>query len=255
MLNLVNSSREHLLGYLLRQLQNFFPDGHDPRDTIDARLDAALDRLAHCIRAVRMWREDEFDPLHSSQYAIFLYYLAHTLHRSGADRALCNKLFFLNKALNGIDLFYEIDMPPVFFVGHSVGIVLAKATYGTHLVLYQNCTVGKNHGVAPVLGDGVVLYPHSAVIGACQVGDGSVIAQGVSVIGRDTPGACLVFQGPRGALEFARPKRDILIDFFRDLPSPRLDDAAVQSLPPGGSPSSADTRRERGAGLTLTSVR
>ncbi len=136
---------------------------------IDAGLDRALDRLAHCIGAVRLWREDEFDPLHSSQYATFLYYLAHTLHVQGADRAVCNKLFLLNKALNGIDLFYEIELPPVFFIGHSVGIVLAKATYGNHLVLYQNCTVGKNHGAAPTLGDGVVMYPHSAIIGNCSV--------------------------------------------------------------------------------------
>lgn len=218
MLTLVNSSREGLLRYLQRQLDNFFPDGDEGvHAALDARLDTALDRLAHCIGAVRLWRSGEFDVLHSSQYAIFLYYLAHTLHRSGAGQGLCNKLFFLNKALNGIDLFYEIDLPPVFFIGHSVGIVLAKATYGNHLVLYQNCTVGKNHGIAPVLGDGVVLYPHSAVIGNCQVRAGSVIAQGVSVVGRDTPGDCLVFQGDRGALQFARPGRDILADFFRDV--------------------------------------
>jgi len=217
-LTFVHSSREQLLGYLQRQLQNFFPDGREHQTLLDAQLDAALDRLAHCIDAVRMWREHEFDPLHSSQYATFLYYLANTLHRAGADRTLCNKLFFLNKALNGIDLFYEIEMPPVFFIGHSVGIVLAKASYGNHLVLYQNCTVGKNHGCAPALGDGVVLYPHSAVIGNCQVRDGSVIAQGVSVMSRDTPGACLVFQGERGALRFAKPKHDILADIFRDRP-------------------------------------
>ena len=181
MLSIANSSREQLLGYLQRQLQNFFPDGADLHAALDARLDTALDRLAHCIDAVRLWPKGVFDPLHSSQYAIFLYYLAHTLHHSGAERALCNKLFFLNKALNGIDLFYEIDLPPVFFIGHSVGIVLAKATYGNRLVLYQGCTVGKNHGAAPVIGNGVVLYPHSAVIGGCRIGDGSVIAQGVSV--------------------------------------------------------------------------
>ena len=218
MLKLLDSSREQLLGYLERQLQNFFPDGREHRAQLDAGLDAALDRLAHCINAVRLWREDEFDPLHSSQYTTFLYYLANTLHRRGAERALCNKLFLLNKALNGIDLFYEIELPPVFFIGHSVGIVLAKARYGNHLVLYQNCTVGKNHGAAPVIGDGVVLYPHSAVIGACRVRDGSVIAQGTRVIGRDTPGDCLVFQAERGGLRFARSKRDILADFFRDQP-------------------------------------
>jgi len=110
-------------------------------------------------------------------------------------------------------------MPKVFFIGHSVGIVLAKATYGEYLVLYQNSTVGKNHGAAPVLGDGVVMYPNTAIIGACNVRDGSVLAQGVSVINRDTPGDCIVFQGNEGDLTFRKSGRDILADIFRLRPA------------------------------------
>jgi serine O-acetyltransferase len=164
---------------------------------------------------VRLWPRDEFDHLHSSQYTIFLYCLAHTLWRAGAPPALCNKLFGLNKALNGIDLFYEIEMPPRFFIGHSVGIVLAKATYGDRLVLYQGCTVGKNHGHAPVLGEGVVMYPGSCIIGRCEVGAGSVLSQGTSVVNRSTPGQCMVFAGDSGALVFKPSSRDVLADIFR----------------------------------------
>ena len=216
MLALVNTSRAGLLRYLVRQLDNFFPDDAPVHDALDAHLDAALRRLERCINAVRLWRGGEFDALHSSQYAIFLYYLSNTLWRAGGDVRVCTKLFLLNKALNGIDCFYEIALPEVFFIGHSVGIVLAKASYGEHLVLYQNATVGKNHGVAPVLEAGVVLYPHSAVIGRCLVRAGSVIAQGVSVVNRDTDGDCLVFQGQGGDLSFKPPQRSVLADIFRD---------------------------------------
>ena len=216
MLALVNTHRAGLLRYLVRQLDQFFPDDAPVQDALDAQLDAALRRLERCINAVRMWRAGEFDVLHSSQYAIFLYYLSNTLWRAGGDVRVCTKLFLLNKALNGIDCFYEIALPEVFFIGHSVGIVLAKASYGNHLVLYQNATVGKNHGVAPVLEDGVVLYPHSAVIGRCLVRAGSVIAQGVSVVNRDTDGDCLVFQGRGGDLLFKPPQRSVLSDIFRD---------------------------------------
>ena len=216
MLALVNTHRAGLLRYLVRQLDQFFPDDAPVQDALDAQLDAALRRLEHCINAVRMWREGEFDVLHSSQYAIFLYYLSNTLWRAGGDLRVCIKLFLLNKALNGIDCFYEIALPEVFFIGHSVGIVLAKASYGNHLVLYQNATVGKNHGVAPVIEDGVVLYPHSAVIGRSLVRAGSVIAQGVSVVNRDTDGDCLVFQGRGGDLLFKLPQRRVLSDIVRD---------------------------------------
>ena len=218
MLELVNTGREALLGYVERQLANLFPDdAPGVRPALDAQLDAALQRLERCIDAVRLWRAGAFDPLHSTQYTIFLYYLANSIWRAGGDRRVCTKLFLLNKALNGIDCFYEVELPDVFFIGHSTGIVLAKASYGRHLVLYQGCTVGKNHGVAPVLEEGVVLYPNAAVIGRSRVRAGSVVAQGVSVVNRDTEGNCLVFQGSGGQLSFKRPRRHVLADIFRDV--------------------------------------
>ena len=216
MLSLSLGHEAALLDYVSRQLDHFFPDGRGgQRELLAAALPHALQRLQHCINAVRLWPREEFDHLHSSQYTIFLYHLASTLWQGQADRALCNKLFGLNKALNGIDLFYEIELPEVFFIGHSVGIVLAKASYGNRLVLYQGCTVGKNHGQAPVIGEGVVMYPGSAIIGRCEVAAGSVLAQGVSVVNRSTPGRCLVFQGRSGGLMFKPATRDVLGDIFR----------------------------------------
>lgn len=215
MLKLLHSSREGLLSYVTAQLESFFPDGlPGTKQILNACLDEALARLENCINAVRMWQEGEFDYLHSSQYTIFLYFLANTLWQKEGNQRICVKLFFLNKALNGIDCFYEIKMPDIFFIGHSAGIVLAKATYGNYLVLYQNSTVGKSHGIAPVIGEGVIMYPNTAIIGASHVRNGSVISQAVSVINRETPGDCLVYQGNAGELVF-RPRRDSADEYFR----------------------------------------
>lgn len=214
-MELKGTSREALLDYLCRQLDTFFPDGVSCRGEIERCLNEGLARVGHCIDGVKMWEKGRFDYLHSTQYTLFLYYLANTLWRAGGDPRVCAKLFYLNKTLNGIDLFYEIEMPKVFFIGHSVGIVLAKAIYGEFLVLYQNSTVGKNHGVAPVLGEGVILYPNSAVIGRSRLGDRSFVSQGVTVLNTDTPGACCVYQGPGGTVVTKPPKHDILADFFR----------------------------------------
>lgn len=208
--------RDGLLDYLQRQLTNFFPDGSEYRALLNTHLDAALQRLRHCINAVRPWQRDAFDVLHSSQYCQFLYYLANTVWRESGQTELPTKLFLLNKALNGIDCFYEIQMPDVFYIGHSVGIVLAKASYGERLVLYQNSTVGKNHGVAPVLEDGVVLYANSAVIGGCRVGAGTVLSQGCSLVNHDAPAGVLVFSGVAGKPVFKPQTRPPLAQFFRD---------------------------------------
>lgn len=216
-MRLINMTQSALADYTASQLGHFFPDGStNVRPRLEAHLTQALGRLHKCINAIRWWPLDEFNYLHSSQYCIYLYFLANTIWRNTGDIEVCTKLFMLNKALNGIDCFYEIELPDIFFIGHSVGIVLAKASYGNHLVLYQNSTVGKNHGLAPVIEEGVVMYPNTAIIGQCHVRQGSFISQGVSVINHDTPGNCLVFQGDGAGLVYKPPKRDVLADIFRD---------------------------------------
>lgn len=217
MLTPLHLSRAELSAYVARQLTSFYPDGLDvdASEVLSAHMDVTLTRLGRCINEVRWWTPDKFDHLHSTQYTLFLYYLSNTVWKATGNCTLCAKLFGLNKALNGIDLFYEIEMPEVFFIGHSVGIVFAKATYGNHLVVYQNSTVGKNHGVAPVLGDGVVMYPGTAIIGRCDVGAGTVLSQGVSLINTNTPGACTVYSGQQGIVTFKPTGRDVLADIFR----------------------------------------
>jgi serine O-acetyltransferase len=209
-------SRDELIGYVADQADHLFPDRHrgDVRPAVASVFDTALARLERCIAGVKMWREGVFDPLHSSQYTTFLYYLANTLWRERQDERVCTKLFYLNKALNGFECFYDNDLPEIFFIGHSVGIVLVRNRYPNYFVIYQNSTVGKNHGAAPVLGEGVVMFPSTSIVGGCRIGAHTVIAQGVSVINADTPGDCVVYRNGR-ELVFARPKRNILADYFR----------------------------------------
>jgi len=214
-MEILRIGRDGLLRYLLRQLENLLPDGRDCAAPIEAHLDAALARIRHCIAGVKAWPAERFDYLHSSQYCQFLYYLSNTIWKQTGETEVPTKLFLLNKALNGIDCFYEIELPEVFFIGHSVGIVLAKASYGEQLVLYQNSTVGKNHGVAPVIEAGVVMYPHTAIIGRCLVRAGTVVSQGTGIVNRDTPGDCIVFDGAAGELAFKPLRRPVLDDIFR----------------------------------------
>ena len=214
-LELINLTKDELVAYTSRQISQIFPDGRQGHlAEINKHVDEALARLQMCINAVRCWRQDRFDYLHSSQYCIYLYFLSNTIWRNGGDIEACTKLFLLNKALNGIDCFYEIQLPEKFFIGHSPGIVLAKASYSDYLVLYQNSTVGKNHGVAPVLEEGVVMYPNTAIIGRCNVRRNTVLAQGVGLVNLDTPGDTAVFQGADG-LVFKKIKQNILEDIFR----------------------------------------
>lgn len=208
-------TREGLRDYVAAQIGHFFPDGAKGLGTaIGRHLDEALERTRVCINSVRLWEPERFDYLHSSQYCTFLYYLSNTVWTNSGDQPLATRLFLLNKALNGFDCFYDTRLPDHFFIGHSVGIVVARTQIDDYLVLYQNATIGKNHGAGPRIGRGVVLYPNSAIIGGGTIGDGSVIAQGCSVINRDTPGHCFVFNSGND-LVFKKPGRNVLADIFR----------------------------------------
>jgi len=214
---LVDHTRASLLDYVVRQQMAVVPDGREDafRKAVDAHLDAALARLSVCIDGCSPWRPGEFNVLQSSQHTIFLYYLANSIWKGSGDTAAPTRLFLMNKAFNGIDLFYEIAMPKVFYIGHSVGIVLAKATYGEHLVLYQGTTVGRHKDQIPVIGDRVVLYPGSAVAGGAVVEDDVVVSQGVRVINRRAPRGMIAFAGQGGDLVFRPRPDDLLQEYFR----------------------------------------
>lgn len=214
-IDLKDSSRSELLDYLTAQVNSLYPDGKgDVRRAIDADLDEALDRLRICINSVILWRENVFHYLHSEQNTIFLYYLANTIWRNRQNENVCTKLFYLNKTLNGFQCFYNTPMPDRFFIGHSVGIVLVNTTYPEYFAIYQNCTVGKNHGNGPVLEEGIVMYPNSTIIGDCHVARRTYLAQGTSLINTDTPGNAIAFSNG-GSMVFKAPKHDILADIFR----------------------------------------
>ena len=208
---------ESVLGaFVVRQIDNFFPDqSTGQHEAITYCMHGALERLFFCLSAVRMWKQGEFNPLNTSQYATFLYFLSNEIWIKTGNTSVCGKLFALNKALNGIDLFYEINMPRRFFIGHSVGIVLAKASYGEYLVLYQNSTVGRHRERIPKVGNGVVIFPNCAIIGNSVIGDNTVVSQGTSVLDSDTPGDCIVEHGRDRKLEFRALRRRYAEEYFR----------------------------------------
>jgi serine O-acetyltransferase len=181
--------RSALQTYVESQMQNLFPDNLSwPK--LDTSLDRALQRTEHCFTHIKhryynRFGQTYFDHTHTDQYATFLYFLSNTLFRDGADPRICQRVFALNKSLHAIDIFYEIELPEIFFLVHCVGSVLGRATYSNYLLVYQNCTVGANHGVYPVLGEYASLYTGAAVLGRCNIGRNCKIAVNSVILDRD----------------------------------------------------------------------
>jgi serine O-acetyltransferase len=189
-------ARSELADYVRRLLERHFPDeAAAPLER--AVVDLALDRVSYCFdRIRRKYYQDErgarFDHLNSDHMASFLWFLGNTAWRETGSEDLATRLFYLNKIMHGLDLFYSVAMPDIFILVHPVGTVLGRATYSDYLVVYQNCTVGADIDVYPAFGEGVIFYSRSTVLGACQVGDNVVFASNSFLIDTDVPGDSVV---------------------------------------------------------------
>ena len=95
--------------------------------------------------------------------------------------------------INALDLYYEIEMPDVFFMDHPVGTVLARAKYGRFFSFSQNCTVGINKGIYPIFGEHVIMMSASRIIGKSKIGNYLVVSSGAYIKDQDIPDCSLVF--------------------------------------------------------------
>jgi serine O-acetyltransferase len=90
-------------------------------------------------------------------------------------------------------MFYEVNLPRYFQLDHPVGSVIGRATYGDGFSFGQNCTVGNNHGIYPVLGENVKMCANSSIIGRCHIGDNVIIGANSGVKDEDIPANSIVF--------------------------------------------------------------
>ena len=184
---------------LQRQLQSFFAVTPEELQIINAMVDEVLERCKFCFAATpnKYYAKDGevyFNPFHSGQYTIFLYYLSNSIFKlNSAHSLLADKIYYLNKIMNGCDLFYEITLPAIFMLDHPVGTVMGRAQYGNYFTFGQNCTVGNNKGVFPVIGESVKMSAASMILGNSKIGNHVILGAGACVKDQVIPDYSLVF--------------------------------------------------------------
>jgi serine O-acetyltransferase len=130
---------------------------------------------------------------------IFLYYFSNTIYKEEPTMSeLCDKLYYLNKTLNAVDIFYAVDLPDFFMCEHPVGSVLGRGVYGDGFMFYQNCSVGGFHNpngtiIYPKIGQNVKMFAGSMIIGNCNVSDNVNIGAGTVVKNQNIPTNSNVF--------------------------------------------------------------
>jgi serine O-acetyltransferase len=211
--------REKLVGYVQRQFETFFPDGIIAGD-LPRVISGALERVEHCFSKIGVKGYSNksgaiFHHLHTDQYAVFLYYLSNSAFRAGSQ-PIAEKAYALNKALHALDVFYEVELPPVMLLVHPVGTVLGRAKYDDYFCCYQNCTTGANlENVYPVFGCGTVMYGGSRIIGRTSLGDNAFIATGTIAIDEGPLAPNSVIHGEHPNMKTSPTSRNVIREIFK----------------------------------------
>lgn len=212
-------AQDDLVLYVARQVSSLFPDGTVTGDDLRVYVANALERLEYCFSHINIkyffdGKETHFNHLHTDQYAMFLYFLCNVIYRTGGDLALASKVYGMNKALHSVDIFYEVALPEIFAFQHPVGTVLGRGTYSNYFFVYQRCSIGSNlNGDYPTLGEGVVMFGGSGIIGNCTISPNCWLSVGTLLADANAPPDSLVFgQSPHNI--FRATDRNVIRDMF-----------------------------------------
>lgn len=214
-------SAEQLAIYVAKQVSAFFPDAVVSSPDLTPHVSRALERVEHCFTRVRrrgyfdLEREQAtFDHLFTDQYASFLWFLGNTIHAAGGDRRLATKTYALNKALHGLDVYFEVAMPSVFCFQHPVGTVIGRAKLHDYLFVYQNVNIGGSIDLEyPTLGEGVVLFNGAAVTGPAKISGNVWVGPAAQVKSGEVASGSIVFgAGPSQVVK--KTERSVRAHFF-----------------------------------------
>ncbi len=191
--------KDAVLKLMIGQISTFFSISANEVNTINTLSDEVFERCDVCFSKNEnkyYSREGKtyFNPFHSGQYTVFLYYFSNTIFKNKKDQIrLADKIYYLNKIMNSCDLFYEIELPKYFSLDQPVGSVLGRASYGNFFKFTQNCTVGSNKNKYPTFGDHVTMTASAMVFGDSKIGNNVTIGVGAIVKDEDIPDNSLVF--------------------------------------------------------------
>lgn len=184
---------------LFKQLNNFWGDWN--AEAIDKHIPKALEQMSanYSMAATsRLFQNGSmiFNPMHTVTWAIFLYRLSRLLYLAGyIYEADC--VYYLNKIMNAVEWFYQVELPVHFMAEHPLGSVLGKAQYSDYLFVYQGTTIGGNRKNGnlyyPRVGKNVVLYANATILGDTIVGNNVIVSGNTYIINENIPDNCIVF--------------------------------------------------------------
>ncbi len=79
--------------------------------------------------------------------------------------------------------------------GHSFSTIVNAKCIGSNFTVFQNCTIGVSNGKRPIIGNNVIIYANSVVVGGIVIGNNVEIGCG-SIVCKSVPDNCIVAGNP-----------------------------------------------------------
>lgn len=194
----IDYSNDFIFDLIKKQLSFFLVDDEEI-SLIKEIYPEVMGRLEYCFSSnkTKYYFKDGqvyFNPFHSVQWMTFLYFLSNSIFKKYPEQTkLCDKIYYLNRMLNSVDLFYEVILPDIFIVDHPLGTVIGRGTFGDYFLFSQGCTIGNNKGVYPVIGENVKMLSNSKVIGNSRIGDNVILAANTFIKDENIESNSIVF--------------------------------------------------------------
>jgi len=119
--------------------------------------------------------------VYTSAFAVAAYRIAHAT----ADEQIARQITEFAKSLTGVDIHPKAKIGVPFAIDHGVGTVIGEtAVIGKNSMLYHGVTLGARHlkerdqvgeDRHPKIGDNVIIYSNTTVLGNIHVPDGMII--------------------------------------------------------------------------------
>ncbi|MGB3161837.1 MAG: hypothetical protein WBA84_11395 [Carnobacterium sp.] len=192
-------SKSSLTDLCIKQLKNLLIFNEDNElEILKSSIDIALKKVENNFNRnnIKYYSEKDrplFNAFNSDQYTVFLYYLSNTIWKEGNPNLLADRIYYLNKILHSVDLFYEVNLPDYFVLSHPLGSVIGRGVYSNYFFFGQNCTVGGNKGFSPFFDERVALLSGSKVVGNSRIGNNCIISANAYVKDTDIPNNSIVF--------------------------------------------------------------
>ena len=153
--------------------------------------------------------EGIFDLLYMDHFLILCYRFSNTLYKSGRYEELAKAIFYSSKIRTCADIFYRTEIGDYFLPVHPIGtIITPHSTFGKGLRLYEHVLIGP-YSISskepedyeqPTIGEGVIIYGYSKIMGNSKIGDNVVISLGTTIINKDIPNNSHVMMSNNGRL-------------------------------------------------------